>query len=246
MAAKYRVGDYHHEGDPIGNISVLKDLSDSGDPYLMRNEDGTWSWGTELGRPYLSAYAGSFGCTRAAGETRMLVLSVLSEDDAQQGPDTLTEGDRVRYNDYVGGLTRFSGRTGTVVRVISRTDAEVKWDGGITSIHDRTYLTRIVDAPETPEPKEVPTRAEVLREAERLITGDRNAHYGEPMDNFRNIAAFWNTFLKYKLKDGEEITAGDTAALMILVKVAREIAGSKEDNKIDIAGYAACWAEVDR
>jgi len=156
--------------------------------------------------------------------------------------ETLIEGDRVEYSSKFGGLRRFVGKKGTVRGVINSWDTEIDWDGGPPKqIHSREFLTRI-----EPKPDEVPARAQVLREAEKLITGDRNQHYGEPMDNFKNIASFWNTFLKHKLKDDEKITPGDTAALMILVKVAREIAGGKEDNKVDLAGYAACWAEVDR
>lgn len=97
-----------------------------------------------------------------------------------------------------------------------------------------------------PAPKATPTkRAEVLREAERITATDRNSSYGEPEDNFARIAAFWNVYLQDKLKPGEQISAGDTAALVIMIKLAREMNAPKEDNKIDIAGYAACWAEVD-
>jgi len=88
-------------------------------------------------------------------------------------------------------------------------------------------------------------RARVLDEAKRITATDRNSAYGEPEDNFQRIADFWNVFLQDKLKDGQFITAGDTAALVIMVKLAREMNTPKEDNKVDIAGYAACWAEVD-
>jgi hypothetical protein len=94
----------------------------------------------------------------------------------------------------------------------------------------------------SPEPT---VRAKVLDEAKRITATDRNSSYGEPEDNFQRIADFWNVFLQDKLKDGAKITAGDTAALVIMVKLAREMNAPKEDNKVDIAGYAACWAEVD-
>lgn len=87
-------------------------------------------------------------------------------------------------------------------------------------------------------------RAHVLDEAKRITATDRNSAYGEPEDNFQRIADFWNVFLQDKLKNEAKITAGDTAALMIMVKLAREMNAPTEDNKIDIAGYAACWAEV--
>jgi len=110
----------------------------------------------------------------------------------------------------------------------------------------QTKLARTFSQESPFEETRISARAEVLREAECLITGDRNRTYGEPMENFENIARLFNTFLRYKLKDGAEITPGDTAGLMILVKLAREMSGPKEDNKVDMIGYAACWAEVDR
>lgn len=97
-----------------------------------------------------------------------------------------------------------------------------------------------VPAPEEP----VTVRARVLDEAKRITATDRNSSYGEPEDNFQRIADFWNVFLQDKLKSDAKITGGDTAALMIMVKLAREMNAPTEDNKVDIAGYAACWAEV--
>jgi hypothetical protein len=93
------------------------------------------------------------------------------------------------------------------------------------------------------EPETV--RARVLDEAKRITATDRNSSYGEPEDNFQRIADFWNIWLQGKLKDGVKLTQGDTAAMQIMVKVAREMNAPNEDNKTDIAGYAACWAEVD-
>lgn len=86
-------------------------------------------------------------------------------------------------------------------------------------------------------------RAKVLDEAKRITATDRNSLYGEPENNFQRIADFWNVYLQDKL--AINLTAGDTAALMIMVKLAREMNAPTEDNKVDMAGYAACWAEVD-
>lgn len=92
----------------------------------------------------------------------------------------------------------------------------------------------------------VPTvRARVLDEAKRITATDRNSSYGEPEDNFQRIADYWNIWLQDRLKEGEKITPGDTAAMQIFVKMAREMNAPKQDNKVDLAGYAACWAEVD-
>lgn len=101
--------------------------------------------------------------------------------------------------------------------------------------------TSTVEYPPNPE---ISPRASVLREAEALITGDRNKAYGSPTENFANIAALWNVQFGHKLKDGEAFSPEDTALAMIHVKMARIIAQPKRDNWTDIAGYAACGYEA--
>lgn len=89
-----------------------------------------------------------------------------------------------------------------------------------------------------------PERVKVLREAADLIDGDRNVSYGTPTQNFTNIAEMWTTRLRHKLKDGTELDAVDVADLMILLKVARNIAQVKRDSYVDVAGYAGCGWEA--
>lgn len=86
-------------------------------------------------------------------------------------------------------------------------------------------------------------RAKVLQEAESLITGDRNASYGTPTQNFQNTADLLNVQFGHKLK--ERFTATDVAMIMIQLKMARLIASpNKRDNWVDLAGYAACGFET--
>lgn len=89
-------------------------------------------------------------------------------------------------------------------------------------------------------------RSEILDEAKKLITGDRNLSYGTPTQNFQNTADLWNVQLRHKLKDGEEFTGTDVALLMTHLKMARLIAsGTKRDNYADAIGYMACaWETV--
>ncbi len=82
------------------------------------------------------------------------------------------------------------------------------------------------------------TREEVLQAASVIITHDRNQDYGEPENNFQTIADFWNIYLKT-----DKITAEDVGNMMVLFKMARIMAGGKDDSYIDIAGYIACACE---
>jgi hypothetical protein len=87
---------------------------------------------------------------------------------------------------------------------------------------------------------QVAPRVEALREAARIIAGDRDAQYGGPEDNFTRIAKIWGVIL------GVEVTTEDVAMCMVGLKVARYASksGFQPDTWIDIAGYAGCGYEV--
>lgn len=92
----------------------------------------------------------------------------------------------------------------------------------------------------TPTQTNTPPRVEALREAARLINGDRDAQYGRPIDNFGRIAKIWSVIL------GIEVTEEDVAMCMTGLKIARYASksGFQPDTWIDIAGYAGCGFEV--
>ena len=52
------------------------------------------------------------------------------------------------------------------------------------------------------------------------------------------IAALWTAYT------GTDVTPKDVAMMMALLKIARAKAGSKPDTYVDLAGYAACGAEI--
>jgi hypothetical protein len=94
---------------------------------------------------------------------------------------------------------------------------------------------------ETPTTNEPTTlRVEALREAARIVSGERNKQYGNPEDNFERTAKIWSVIL------GIEITNEDVAMMMVGLKVARYASksGFQPDTWVDIAGYAACGYEV--
>lgn len=94
----------------------------------------------------------------------------------------------------------------------------------------------------------VSPRGSVLDEAKRLITGDRNAQYGAPGQDFTRTAAIL-TALGYGKSDEqgwcEVLEAHDVAMMMVGLKLSRlRHTPKKRDSWVDIAGYAGCGAEV--
>lgn len=87
-------------------------------------------------------------------------------------------------------------------------------------------------------------RKECLETALEIVMKDRQNDYGTPESNFATIAEYWTTYLNSRGLEGY-VTGFDVAAMMALLKIAR-IASSpaKEDNWVDLAGYAANGAEI--
>ena len=82
-------------------------------------------------------------------------------------------------------------------------------------------------------------RIECLKNAEKCICGQRDVDHGRPENTFSLIAKLWGDYLDVPLD------AHDIGMMMVLFKVARARCGNYiPDNYIDIAGYAACAAEV--
>ena len=83
------------------------------------------------------------------------------------------------------------------------------------------------------------TRKECLNAAIDAVCKDRENTYGPPEDNFKLIADLWSTYT------GVKISPRDAAVMMILLKTARARTGTNHsDNFVDMAGYAACAAEI--
>ena len=80
---------------------------------------------------------------------------------------------------------------------------------------------------------------DILDKAKTIINGERQGTYGHAEDSFGVIAKLWSAFL------GKELSSADVANMMILIKVARNSSGVyKDDNWIDICGYAALGGEI--
>ncbi len=91
------------------------------------------------------------------------------------------------------------------------------------------------------EPTSREAREAVLEGAKTAVLADRNRDYGDPEDNFNDLAKLWNSWLDIRKPPGSPINRTDTAVMMILVKLARlTTSPTVEDHWTDIAGYAAC------
>jgi hypothetical protein len=83
------------------------------------------------------------------------------------------------------------------------------------------------------------TREETLDRAKQAVCGQRENKYGSPEDNFQSIAALWAAYKNVSF------TSNDVAMMMALLKIARIKTGTAtEDSFVDLAGYAACGAEI--
>jgi len=83
------------------------------------------------------------------------------------------------------------------------------------------------------------TRKECLDKAAECVLQDRNREYGEPERSFHYIADLWSAYLRTKIEPY------DAAAMMALFKLARlRFNPYYEDGWADLAGYAACGAEL--
>ena len=92
-------------------------------------------------------------------------------------------------------------------------------------------------------------RVEFLDQVKEVITKERTGHYGEPQNCFDSIAAYWTQYLSsimYRFPNGTvQLSGTDVTMMMSLLKIARQAVSPEYlDNYTDLAGYAACAAEV--
>lgn len=76
-----------------------------------------------------------------------------------------------------------------------------------------------------------PEKESILQEAERIVNGERQADYNDPIENFKRIATIASVLI------GNEISPKDCCKVMMAVKLAREANKHKRDNLVDLCGY---------
>lgn len=135
-------------------------------------------------------------------------------------------GDRVRLD---------NGHTGTIDRYCGVVNADniysVIFPGSLAPTVAEKYLTLVEEVSMD--------RESILKNALEIVTKDRNQAYGDPEDNFRDIAGMWSIY------KGVKFEAHDVAVMMILLKQCRiKISPDKADHWEDTAGYAACGGQA--
>lgn len=80
--------------------------------------------------------------------------------------------------------------------------------------------------------------------AAKLVLGARNADYGSPHPDFAGIALMWSGLLNTKLK--AQITAVEVGLMMAALKLRRHTHKPKDDNLVDLIGYAMCVEWIER
>lgn len=85
---------------------------------------------------------------------------------------------------------------------------------------------------------------EITAKAGQLISGDRERTHGDKVQNFTNIATFWDAFLEVKF-GVKGLFPSDVAHMLSLMKKARTHSGEyNEDDAVDDVGYAAIAGEL--
>jgi len=83
----------------------------------------------------------------------------------------------------------------------------------------------------------------MIAEAVRLTSGDRNADYGNPEDDWERAAQVFSGILGEKLN--APLTASDCVRCMIGMKLVRDAHKPKRDNRGDGVGYFRCLERIE-
>ena len=88
-------------------------------------------------------------------------------------------------------------------------------------------------------------KEEILMKAAELVSEKRESTHGDAYKNHSQIADLWSVFLDGKLKPMKEITQGDVAIMMCLLKISRSTMGDFNlDDFVDGAAYMAIAGEM--
>lgn len=80
--------------------------------------------------------------------------------------------------------------------------------------------------------------SKIVKEALKVVGGDRKEAYGPVEESFRRIAMVWSSLLK------RTVTPHEVALMMIGLKLCRETNKHSDDNLVDIVGYILCDEQI--
>jgi hypothetical protein len=87
----------------------------------------------------------------------------------------------------------------------------------------------------------------LMREADGLINGNRQADYGQVKDSFQDVADMWTGILRSAgvMPRDRAITPAQCLLMMTALKVQRQANRPKRDNVVDAHGYLGLVGQVE-
>jgi len=165
------------------------------------------------------------------------------DENALDEFDTVAAFDRdvaaIKECDFVALLDGHERSTGaTAEKCIAFWLGKPVWelhaDKTMSLVREENPVNESVDAIKSDTSSIESPSEDILDEAKRLTSGERNNSYGPPNQDFAKTATMWKAIL------GVDIEPKDVALCMIALKLSRATWAAKRDNWVDIAGYARC------
>lgn len=133
---------------------------------------------------------------------------------------------------------------GAGVSAVKNIDDAIDWAKSVTpnTVSENTVALGVPgNKPAEPDPQRQKPE-NILEEANRLVNGERNKHYGPPVEDGERVAGMMNA-LGYRGPGGRVLQPHDWAVYLLAVKMSRiVVTPTKRDHWVDAAGYAQCGA----
>lgn len=106
-----------------------------------------------------------------------------------------------------------------------------EWAVALSLLNLDCFAAEYPEAPPTGETPAEPPES-ICLEADRLVSGDRQAAYGHPIEDFTRTGRMWGAIL-----GTADVPPDKVALCMVALKVSRECHKPKRDNRVDGCGY---------
>lgn len=101
------------------------------------------------------------------------------------------------------------------------------------------YMTEKDNERESSADSECCCSESILEEAQRIVRGERQTDYADPVINFKRISDIASAVR------GKDLDMLDCVTVQIATKLARQQNKHKRDNLVDLAGYAYIWYAIE-